>query len=65
MNFSICSSFHFAYVIRVHVEYICESRVIYVVIYLEIYISAQNNIIRENSHTYPFFTEIVYDIANS
>ena len=51
--------------IRVHVEYICELRVLFVVIYLEIYISAQNNIIRENSHTYPFFTEIVYDIANS
>ena len=65
MNFSIFSSFHFAYVIRVHVKYICELRVLYMVIYLEIYISAQNNIIRENSHTYPFFTEIVYDIANS
>ena len=65
MNFSICSSFHFAYAIRVHVKYICELRVLFVVIYLEIYISAQNNIIRENSHTYPFFTEIVYDIANS
>lgn len=64
MNFSICSSFHFAYVIRVYVKYICELRVLFVAIYLEIYISAQNNIIRENSHTYPFFTEIVYDIAN-
>ena len=65
MDISICNSFHFAYVMRVRVIYICELRVLFVVIYLEIYISAQNNIIRENSHTYPFFTEIVYDIANS
>lgn len=65
MEFSFRDSFHFASVIRVHVKYICELRVLFVVIYLEIYISAQNNIIRENSHTYPFFTEIVYDIANS
>ena len=65
MDISICNSFHFAYVTRVHVKYICELRVLFVVIYLEIYISAQSNIIRENSHTYPFFTEIVYDIANS
>lgn len=65
MDISICNSFHFAHVVRVHVKYICELCVFFVVIYLEIYISAQNNIIRENSHTYPFFTEIVYDIANS
>lgn len=50
---------------RLYVVHICEQRAFSVVIYLEIYISAQNNIIRENSHTYPFFSEIVYDIANS
>ena len=65
MGFSFRDSFHFAYVMRLYVVHICEQRAFSLVIYLEIYISVLNFIFYENSHTYPFFTEIVYDIANS